>query len=377
MFSYKILTINPGSTSTKVSLFAGEKQLMTEKIEHTAEELGAFSSVADQLPVRRAAIDGLLAAYGGTLSRLDACVGRGGGLLPVSGGTYRVDELLLDHARRGANGVEHPAQLGPLLADIYAKQFGCPAFVVNPPDVDEYQNVARLTGVKGVYRKSHLHALNLKETAIRHAARIGKRYEECNFIVCHIGGGISVSAHRRGKMIDGNDIIRGEGPMSPTRCGSMPVQDVIEMCFSGCWSKKELIGLCCSSGGYVSHFGTSDARAVAALAAEGDGTAQLVQNALAYQIAKNIGSMAAVLDGQVDAVLIGGGMANDRALVDKIERSCSFIAPIYTYPGEFEMEAMAAGAIRVLSGQEEVKLYGDEIAKSKERTSSPSQRPLC
>lgn len=355
----KILTINPGSTSTKIALFEGEKALFTANVSHDAAELAKYPSISDQLPYREQTIRALLAENGVSLDGLSAVVGRGGGLIAMEGGVYAIDELLLDHATRGANGVQHPAQLGPQLAKKFSDEIGCPAFVVNPPDTDELQDVARVTGVKGLYRNVHLHALNLKETAIRHAAGLGKKYEDCNFVVCHIGGGVSISAHQRGRMIDGCDIVGGEGPMAPTRCGAVPAAELIDYCFSGV-DKKTAKALCTKSGGFVSLLGTSDAIEVSQRAADGDKVAWMAWNGMIYQIIKEIGAMAAALHGQVDGILLGGGMVHNKELVQKITEACSFIAPVSAYPGEFEMEAMAAGAIRALKGEEQVRKYTGE-----------------
>lgn len=355
----KILTINPGSTSTKIALFEGEQALFTANVSHDAAELAKYPSISDQLPYREQTIRALLDKDGVSLDGLSAVVGRGGGLIAMEGGVYAIDDLLLDHATRGANGVQHPAQLGPQLARKFASEYGCPAFVVNPPDTDELQDVARVTGVKGVYRNVHLHALNLKETAIRHAAGMGKKYEDCNFVVCHIGGGVSVSAHQKGRMIDGCDIVGGEGPMAPTRCGGIPAAELIDYCFSGV-DKKTAKALCTKSGGFVSLLGTSDAIEVSQRAAGGDQVAWMAWNGMIYQIIKEIGAMAAALHGQVDGILLGGGMVHNKELVGKITEACSFIAPVSAYPGEFEMEAMAAGAIRALEGKEQVRQYTGE-----------------
>ncbi len=252
--------------------------------------------------------------------------------------------------------MQHPAQLGSQLANAFATQVGKPAFVVNPPDTDELCDLARMTGIKGVYRNVHLHALNLKETAIRHAHGMGKRYDECNFIVCHIGGGISISAHRQGKMIDGYDIVGGEGMMAPTRCGAVPVAEVLNYLEAG-HSIKEVRGMCMKTGGFVDLLGTSDAIEVCNRAAAGDKAAARAWDAMLYQINKYIGSMATVLGGKVDGILLGGGMVHNKGLVKSIEDNCGWIAPVSAYPGEFELEAMAAGAIRVLDGEEEAKTY--------------------
>lgn len=230
--------------------------------------------------------------------------------------------------------------------------------MVNPPDVDELQEVARITGIRGVYRTVHLHALNLKETAIRHAASLGKPYEDCNFIVCHIGGGVSVSAHKSGKMIDGFDIIGGEGPMAPTRCGSVAVADIARYVEEH--GSAYLTKLCHKTGGFVSLAGTSDAIELCGRADAGDEAARIAWDAMIYQIGKCIGSMAVVLDGKVDGILLGGGMVHSDDLVTRLTASCAWIAPVSAYPGEFEMEAMAAGAERALLGKEKSKYYTGE-----------------
>ncbi len=355
--AYRILSINPGSTSTKVGCFEGEKELFTVNVSHDAAKLKEFQTISDQLPYRTETILTALKEAGIDLSTIDAFVGRGGGLLAVEGGTYRVNDVLLDHAVRGANGVQHPAQLGSQIANGFAKQYGKPAFVVNPPDTDELALPARMTGIKGVYRNVHLHALNLKETAIRHSRKNGWKYEDKNFIVCHIGGGISISAHEKGKMIDGNDIVGGEGPMAPTRCGSVPAVEMIRYCFDHADDKKGVEALCTKGGGFVSHLGTSDALEVCARAEAGDRYAALVWEAMTYQIIRWIGAMAGVLHGKVDGILLGGGMVHNKGLNAAIEDACSWIAPVTAYPGEFELEAMAAGAIRVLEGVEQAKEY--------------------
>ena len=353
---WRVLVINPGSTSTKVGLFDGERAVFTVNVAHEASELAKFAGVSDQLPYRVGLIEQALAENGVELASIDAFVGRGGGLLPLPGGTYEVDDVLLDHATRGANGVQHPAQLGPQIAHAFAGHVGRPAFVVNPPDTDELCDEARMTGVRGVYRHVHLHALNLKETAIRHAASAGRAYEECRFVVCHIGGGISVSAHDRGRMVDGADIVGGEGPMAPTRCGALPVAEVLDYLDAG-HATADVRRMCMKTGGFVDLLGTSDALEVSRRAEAGDEACRRAWDAMVYQICKEIGAMAAALGGNVDGILLGGGMVHNKGLVCAIEERCGWIAPVFAYPGEFELEAMAAGARRVLDGDEEPLRY--------------------
>lgn len=351
----KIFAINPGSTSTKIALFEDDNCIFSKNVSHDADKLAEFEDISSQLPYRKETIMNLLNEAGQTLDGTDAFVGRGGGLLPMEGGTYEATDLLITHAKDGANGVSHPAQLGPQLAKAFTEEYGGKAYVVNPPDVDELQDLAHMTGIKGVYRNVHLHALNLKETAIRHANGMSKKYEECRFIVCHIGGGISISAHRNGKMIDGFDIVGGEGPMAPTRCGSISASSLLK--YAKEHGIDETKKLCTKSGGFVNHLGISDARELTERADNGDKYAEMLWNTMIYQINKGIGSMACVLEGKVDGILLGGGMVHSDDLVKKIKEGCEWIAPVSAYPGEFEMEAMSAGARRVLLGEEAVKVY--------------------
>lgn len=366
MKAHKIFTINPGSTSTKVALFQEDTCVFSKNISHDAMELSKFESLSHQLSYRRDMILSLLQEADITLSDVEVFVGRGGGLLAMEGGTYEVSDLMVEHARTCANGVIHPAALGSQLAKEFAEKYNAKAMVVNPPDVDELQDIARITGIKDVNRSIHLHALNLKETAIRHSKnQLHKKYEECNYVVCHIGGGISVSAHKLGRMIDGYDIVGGEGSMAPTRCGSISVSDLLAYMEKNNLSGNDIKKLCTKTGGFVSHLGISDALELYNRGVAGDEYAHMLWNGMIYQIQKCIGSMAAVLEGNVDGILLGGGMVYNEDLVTKLTKSCSFIAPVTAYPGEFEMEAMAFGAIRVLEGEEEIKQYTGELVWQK------------
>ncbi len=355
---WRVLVINPGSTSTKVGLFEGERAVFQKNVAHDAADLAKFAGVSAQMPYRCKLILEALDEAGVSLSEIDAYVGRGGGLIAMPGGTYAIGSKLLADATAGANGVQHPAQLGPQIAHEFAARYDKPAFVVNPPDTDELCDLARMTGIAGVYRTVHLHALNLKETAIRHAASMGRAYDECNFVVCHIGGGISISAHDPGKMIDGNDIVGGEGPMAPTRSGSVPAIEVAKYTAEN--GLRAARSLCMKTGGFVDLLGTSDAIEVCDRAAAGDAAAQRAWDAMVYQICKWIGEMSCALKGKVDGILLGGGMVHSKELVAAIEESCGWIAPVTAYPGEFELEAMAAGAVRVLDGVEEPRAYTGE-----------------
>ena len=359
MQKYRIFAINPGSTSTKIAMFENETQLFSSNISHKAEDLAVFTEMCEQLDYRYQIIENELAEQGISLHGVSAFVGRGGGVQTVRGGTYRVNEIMLEHSRIGVSG-QHPSNLGALLADLFAGRYGGDVFVVNGPTVDEFQEVARITGLAGVYRSSIVHALNQKEVGIRYAAKTGRRYEELNLIITHIGGGVSVTAHRQGRMIDSNDIINGDGPLAPTRAGALPAVKLLRECFSGAYTEKQLYARITKNGGLVEHLGTSDAREVNRRIEAGDQYAKLIYDAMIYQIAKNIGACAAILRGVVDGIIITGGIAHDRYVVDCLKEQIGFLGKVAVMPGEFEMEALAAGALRVLCGQEKPLCYTGE-----------------
>jgi butyrate kinase len=349
--TYKIFAINPGSTSTKISLFENDKELFDSNVAHDASRLKEFKEISDQLPYRKETILNELAKANISLKGVDAFVGRGGGLVALPGGTYNINDKLLAHARAGFT-VKHPAILGSQLAYEFANTYGGKAYVVNPPDVDELDLIARVTGFHDVARESRGHPLNQKEVAIRYANDVGKKYEDLNLVVSHIGGGVSVTAHRKGRMVDSNDVINGDGPMAPTRAGSIPAVAIVKMCFSGKFTEKDMYDRITKNGGLVDHLGTAEAKEVLERIKKGDKYARLIYDAMIYQICKNIGAYATVLKGKVDAILLTGGIANDPYLTGQIADNVSYIAPVKVYAGEFEMEAMAAGALRVLRGQE-------------------------
>lgn len=356
-YKYKIFTINPGSTSTKIAMFEDDNMVFSKNVQHDGEKLKEFAEISDQLPYRRQTILDLLAEEGITLEGVDAFAGRGGGLVALDGGTYNVNDKLLEHARVGFT-IKHPATLGSQLAHEFAEQYGGKAFVVNPPDVDEMVEEARITGFNDVFRESRTHALNQKEVAIRHAESQGKKYEDMNFVIAHIGGGLSITAHRKGRMIDTTDIAAGDGPMATTRSGAMPASAMVKMCFSGEYTEKQMMDRILKNGGIMDHLGTIDMLKIENMAkANEDPYTTLVYNALIYQIIKFIGAYAAVLQGDVDGILLTGGIVKDKNLVAKVTEGVKFIAPVTVYAGEFEMEALAAGAIRVLNGTEQPKDY--------------------
>ena len=362
MKNYRIFIINPGSTSTKLSMFENDRCLFTVDTFHDSKELLKIPTINDQLDYRMAVVHQFLEEKGIDLTGVDAIVGRGGGCCAILGGVYRIDDKLIEDTRNCAGGLYHSSMLGVQMAKMLHDEFGGELLMMDPPVVDELCDLARVTGVRGVYRKSAVHALNLKETARRHAKSMGKRYEDCNFIVSHIDGGISVTAHRKGRMIDGNNAGGGEGPFSPTRMGTMAITDIIGEL--GDRTPQELKKLCSQAGGLTSHFGTSNSDIVHAMVEQGDTRATRVWQAMIYQVCKDIGAMAAVLEGDVDGIVLTGGLLRFDDVLADIKRRCGFIAPVTAYPGEFEQEAMAAGAMRVLTGEEEALVYPGKPAWS-------------
>lgn len=354
--SYKIFVINPGSTSTKIALFEDNKKLFQKDVCHDAAELKKYREIADQLPFRMETILAELNAAGISLDGVDAWAARCGGLVGLKGGVYAVNDKLLEHAR-ACFTVRHPNTLGPQIAVEFQKKYGGKIFCVNPPDVDELDDVERITGFHEFFRQAKGHPLNQKENCIRYAASLGKRYEDLNLICCHIGGGVTVGAHRKGQLCSVNDAVNGDGPMAPTRAGWLPATDLVHLCFSGQYTEKELYDRIVKSGGLTDHLGTSDAREIAARIRDGDKYAKLVYDAFIRQIAKAVGGCAAVLEGQVDGIILTGGIAHDQYLVGELRRYISWIGPISIQAGEFEMEALAAGAIRALKGEEDVLQY--------------------
>jgi butyrate kinase len=353
---YRLLTINPGSTSTKIALFENDTEIFAANVSHDAAKLKEFREISDQFPYRKETIVSELAKRNISLKGIDAFVGRGGGLVGLEGGTYTINKTLLHHARIGFT-VKHPATLGSQLAHDFAITYGGKAFVVNPPDVDEFDLIARVSGLSDVPRESRGHPLNQKEVAIRYAAEIGRRYDDINLVISHMGGGVSVTAHRKGRMVDSTDVINGDGPMAPTRAGAIPAIAIIKMCYSGNYTERQMYDRITKTGGLVDHLGTAEVREVLGRIKKRDQYAKLIYDAMIYQIGKNIGAYATVLKGEVDAILLTGGLAHDTYLIEKITDMVKYIAPVKVYAGEFEMEALAAGALRVLTGQEQPKTY--------------------
>ena len=330
--NYRVLAINPGSTSTKIGVFEGEKLVYEGVVRHTAEEIAAWGGVIAQAPMRMKLIKDLLAKENIDLATMDAFVGRGG-------------------------IVRHASALGGIFAHELGEEYGKPCFIADPVVVDERNDIARVTGLPDVERTCVFHCLNIKATARKYCKEHEKDYNNTNLIVAHMGGGISVAASEKGVVIDVNDAIAGEGPFSPERTGSIPMKLVLDMCFSGDYTKEQLYGFCSKTGGFVAHMGTNSALDVENAMLAGDEKAKMVFEALGYNVAKTIGEMATVLKGNVEAILLTGGLAYSKPLCKYISDMVSFIAPICVYPGESELDALAGSAIRVLSGEEDAKEY--------------------
>ena len=352
---YKLFIINPGSTSTKVSLFEDEKALFEKSLFHDAPVLLQYPHVNDQMPFRYKVILDMLAQEKVDPSEIDVFVGRGGSACTQPGGVTRIDQKLYDDTEAAVGGSEHPAKLGVMLAWRFAQEYGREAYTLNPTNVDEYCDYARLTGIRGVYRVAHSHVLNQKAVAEAHAEAMGRRYEDCNFIVAHIDGGITVSAHDHGRMIDGNMGADGEGAFTPTRIGSVPILALLDYIEAN--SVDDVRLMCSRAGGFVSLFGTSDSDNIHALVRQGNKKATLVWNTMIYQICKMIGEMSAVLCGKVDAILLTGGLMRFDDITEGIRRRCGWIAPIHVYPGEMEQEALALAVLKVLRGQATAMTY--------------------
>lgn len=356
MKDYRMLIINPGSTSTKIAVYDGDTMVFEETLRHDVDVLSKFGGVIQQMDFRKDIILDALGRNAVDKKTISAVVGRGGLLKPIEGGTYEVNDEMLEDLRNSERGW-HASNLGGLIANEIAKEIGGRAFIVDPVVVDELQDVARISGLKGVERVSIFHALNQKAVARRYALSLGKKYEDLNLIVVHLGGGISVGAHKKGRVIDVPNALNGEGPFSPERAGGLPIWDLVELCFSGKYTKEELKKMIVGNGGIVSYLGTNDAREVVKRIESGDEYAKLVYHAMAYQVAKEIGAASAVLKGDVDQIIITGGIAYDKLFVGWLEEMAGFISGITVYPGEDELKALAEGGQRVLSGEELPKIY--------------------
>lgn len=354
--AYKLLIINPGSTSTKIGVFEDEKELFEETLRHTNEELKQYDTIFDQFQFRKDVILNVLKEKNFDIKTLSAVVGRGGMLKPIEGGTYAVNDAMLEDLKVGVQG-PHASNLGGILAKSIADEVRVPSYIVDPVVTDELADVARMSGTPDIPRVSKFHALNQKAVAKRYGKESGKGYENLNLVVVHMGGGVSVGAHNHGKVVDVNNALDGDGPFSPERAGSVPAGDLIKLCFSGKYSEAEVYSKIVGKGGFVAYLNTNDVKGTIDKMEEGDKACTEVYNAFVYQIAKAVGEMSAALSGKVDQIILTGGVAYSPVLVPDLKSRIDWIAPVTVYPGEDELLALAQGAIRVLNGEEEAKVY--------------------
>jgi butyrate kinase len=353
----QILAINPGSTSTKVALFEGHKQVFVTTLRHSIEELSQYEKVSDQFEFRKQTILNALSENKIEMDLIEAIVGRGGLVKPIKSGVYEVNEAMLRDLEEGVGG-EHASNLGGLIAHNIAMTIkGCKAFIADPVVVDELEPIARITGLPLLERRSIFHALNQKAIAKSYAASVNSTYESLNLIIAHLGGGVSVGAHYKGRVVDVNNALNGEGPFSPERSGTLPAYDFAKLCFSGKYTLDQVKKMITGEGGLVAHLGTNSFAVVEQKVSEGDEKFKLISDAFSYNVAKEIGAMAAALSGEIDAILITGGIAYNTKLMDKLVHQVSFIAPVKIFPGEDEMTALAMNGLAVLSGKEIPLIY--------------------
>lgn len=361
---YRILIINPGSTSTKIGVFDNEVSIFEKTIRHDTEVINTFTNIIDQYEFRKNTILETLDKEGINISKLSAVCGRGGLLRPIEGGTFAVNEMMLDDLRSGFSG-QHASNLGGIIAYEIASGLNIPSFIVDPVVVDELDPIARISGFSLIERKSIFHALNQKAVARRVAKDLGKKYTDLNLIVTHMGGGITVGIHKKGRVVDVNNGLHGDGPFSPERAGTVPAGDLVALCFSGEHYREEIMKRLVGQGGLVGYLGTNDAVKVEQRIEAGDQGAKLVYDAMAYQVAKEIGAASAVLSGKVDAIILTGGLAYGKGFVKSITDRINWIADVIVQPGENELQALAEGALRVLRGEEDVKTYPGNFSTAK------------
>ena len=354
--SQQMLIINPGSTSTKTALFDGLQKVTEEAVRHDAKELARFDNVADQFEYRMEGINRWIDSLKLGNGQIKAVIGRGAPLKPLEGGSYAISEQMLEDVRT-ARYSNHASNLGAIIAHHLAQRFQVPSLISDPITVDNFTEVARVSGVPEIKRKCRSHALNIKEVSRREAAKIGKKLDDVSFVTVHMGGGVSVAALQGGRVVDVNDALLGMGPFSPDRAGALPLGGVVELCFSGKYTKKELIDKFSKSSGLVAYLGEADLRKVEEMIDNGDQNALLCFNAMAYQIAKEIGVAATVLKGAFEAIILTGGMANSKRLIEQITSHVAWMKRVAVVPGEFEMEALAAAGMRFLDGEERLKAY--------------------
>lgn len=350
-----ILAVNPGGTSTKVALFRGTSLIITKNIDHQAQELKGFATMYEQYPYRLKMIWDVLADEKINISQISAVVGRGGLLKPILGGVYSINEAMLDDMKTAILG-EHASNLGAIIADEIGRKLNIPAYIVDPVAVDEMDDVFRISGLPEIPRVSYFHALNHKAVAKKIAAQLNKKYEEMTCVIAHLGSGVSVGTHKNGRVIDVNDG-KDEGPFAIDRCGGLPTFQLINLCFSGRYTQKELIKKVMGEGGIFAYLGTKDMREVEKMCRDGNKQAQIILEAFVMQIAKQIAGAAAVVDGALDCLVFTGGIAHSEYITGMLKQKVGFIAPVIIIPGEDEMSAMAEGVLRVLNGQETAKNY--------------------
>ena len=359
MSNYHILAINPGSTSTKIAVYLNTKVVFLKSIQHSCEELKKFKRISDQFKYRRDIIIEELKIAKIEIEKIQIVIGRGGLVKPIKSGVYIINNAMRNDLLEGVLG-QHASNLGGLIADDIARLLpNAKAYIADPVVVDELEDVARITGLPKLRRISIFHALNQKATARSYSRLLNKRYEDLNLIIAHMGGGISIGAHKNGRVIDVNQALDGEGPFSPERSGTLPVGMLTKLCFEEGMSFEKVHKMIVGEGGYVAYFGTNNAYEIELMAIEGDEKARLIQDAMSYQIAKAIGSMATVLQGKVDGIILTGGIANNPMVCEYIKKMVSFIAPVIIYPGEDEMHALAMNGLMLLKGEIEPKDYDE------------------
>lgn len=364
---FKILVINPGSLSTKIALFLNDECKISEELLHKHEDLAAFGSVFEQMEYRSRMIEDFLDKNHINLSDIDAIVGRGGLMKPVRSGTYEVCDEMINDLKNSISrwGMEHAANLGAPLAKLFKEKIykvcskDVPAFVVDPISTDDFEPIAKISGIPDEERKTLSHALNIRAVGRLTAKDLGKAFEEVNLVGAHLGGGITVAAIKKGKNVDTNVALLGYGPFSPQRAGTLAISTVMKLCFSGKYDQKSLMKKLGKESGLYGYLKTDSGIEVEKRIREGDKFAELVYHAMVYTVAKEIGAMATVLKGEIDAIFITGGLARSELVVNWLKEYISFLAPVIKiYPGEREMQAMAEGALRVLSKSETVQKYG-------------------
>jgi butyrate kinase len=351
-----ILVINPGSTSTKVAVYQGTEEIHNKNIEHPAGDLAGFDLASDQFDFRRRAIEDWIGELPDADKGFDAIAGRGAPLKPLEGGTYTISDQMLDDVRTSRYS-NHASNLGPLLADYFARKYNIPAYITDPITVDNFTDLARISGFPGIVRKCRSHALNIKAVGRTEAARLGKKLEEVNFVVAHMGNGISIAAVEQGRIVDVNDGLLGMGPFSPDRAGALPIGALVDLCYSGKYEQKDLVTDLSKKSGLKGYLGVNDLRKVEEMITGGDKQAETIFKAMCYQIAKEIGAVSAVLKGKIAGIILTGGMAHSKLLTQTISSYVEFIAPVRLVPGEHEMPALAEGAMRALAGEENIKKY--------------------